>query len=283
MSQAASEPASQDASQPAHQAAPEPRRRKGRTIRSVDRALTILDILSDGGGEMALSEIAARSGLNISTCHHLLSTLHDRGYVAQNPDGRAYFLGAQMLALSVRRARHLDLVDAAMPALRRLAAETGHTVHLSVMQGTDLATLIKLDASQPDHAGPVRPVRRQALHATASGKAILAGLDDARIARLLKQSGLGRFTPATHGALAPLMEDVRAARASGIALDREEFEPGTACVGAGVQDRSGATVAAVACSMPVARAHGEHLDHVIGCLRRCVRAISAGLETAPRD
>lgn len=257
--------------------ATQPRPKRRRTIRSVDRALTILTILSDAGDEMPLNEIAFRTGLNVSTCHHLLSTLHDHGYVAQNPRGRAYFLGAQVLALSVKRARQFNLVDAAMPELRKLASETSETAHLTVLQGTDLATLIKLDSVQPVRAGSDSPVKRQAVHATASGKSILAGLADAEIDRIVGENGLARFTDATHATLDELMDDLRAVRKTGVAHDREEFEPGVTCVGSAVRDHRGTAVAAITCSMPAIRATQERLDFLAGCVLLRARNISASL------
>ncbi len=52
-------------------------------IQALDRAFLILDVLADAGGEAKLTEIAATAGLNVSTCHHLISTLHNWGYVSR--------------------------------------------------------------------------------------------------------------------------------------------------------------------------------------------------------
>ena len=71
-----------------------------RTIQSVDRALSILEVLAAATGEMPLGEIAERAGLNPSTCHHLLGTLVVRGYVGQTPSTRSYFLGARITQLA---------------------------------------------------------------------------------------------------------------------------------------------------------------------------------------
>ena len=116
-----------------------------RTIQSVERALDILEVLATGADEMRLNEIARATHLNISTCHHLISTLLDRGYVGQNPRGRTYFLGTKTLELSRARAAMIDLVQAAMPTLRALNQDTGETVHLDVLRG-----------SRPHHAGQAR-------------------------------------------------------------------------------------------------------------------------------
>ena len=74
---------------------------KSRTIQSIERALDLLDILATGDSELALHEIATRSALNNSTCHHLLATLVKRGYVGRNRRTRSYFLGARIPATAI--------------------------------------------------------------------------------------------------------------------------------------------------------------------------------------
>ena len=69
-------------------------------IQSVDRALLLLETIAAAGGEATLTELATRTGLNISTCHHLLATLIKRGFAAKVPGRRHYALGARILYLS---------------------------------------------------------------------------------------------------------------------------------------------------------------------------------------
>ncbi len=74
-----------------------PRDRSERqSIQSVDRAISLLEAIAEAGGETTLTELSHRTRLNISTCHHLLSTLVQRGYVAKVPVRRSYALGARI-------------------------------------------------------------------------------------------------------------------------------------------------------------------------------------------
>src|SRR5215475_4626239 len=68
-------------------------------IQSVDRALYLLETIAEAGGEATLTELATRTGLNISTCHHLLATLIQRGFATKVPVRRLYALGARILYL----------------------------------------------------------------------------------------------------------------------------------------------------------------------------------------
>ena len=248
-----------------------------RTIQSVDRALDVLEVLSASGTELPLGEIASRSGLNSSTCHHLLSTLAARGYVGQNPRGRTYFLGAKILELSSSRVRQFNLVEVAMPELRRVNQLTRESVHLTVMQGHDLTTLAILESPHPIRVATDSAGKANAAHATATGKAILAWLPEMEIARVIAEKGLTAFTDQTITNIADLMEGLRLVRRNGYAMDREEFQPGVVCVGAAIRDHSGAVIGSIGCSMPEMRASDDLLDKTKQAVRDCANILSERL------
>lgn len=251
-----------------------PRSQSGRTIQSVERALDLLDILADATTELPLNEVASRAGLNPSTCHHLLATLVGRGYVGRSPYSRNYFLGPRVTELSQLRLKQFSLADIAMPELRRLNMETREGVHLAAMQGYALVTLAKLEARLPVRVGSDDTGKTYAAHATATGKAILAWLPEAEIARVMADTGLPRFTDKTHSAIADVMEDLRLVRRNGYSVDREEFQPGVICYGAAIRDHAGAVIGSVSCSMPSIRAQGDHEENVKQSVMRCAAAIS---------
>ena len=76
--------------EPSGRKAQKRRPQNGASIQSVDRALTLLETIAELGGETTLSKVAARAGLNISTCHHLLATLVQRGFVTKGLGRRGY-------------------------------------------------------------------------------------------------------------------------------------------------------------------------------------------------
>lgn len=258
----------------ANQTVPLARNSIGRTVQSVERAFDILELLASAEREMQLREITNATGLNTSTCHHLVSTLVKRGYVGQNPRGRTYFISSKVLELSTSRLRQFDLKDVAMVELRRLNQSTGESVHLAAMQGYDLTTLAKLDSTRPIRVGTDMTGKADAAHATATGKAILAWLPETEIARVIAEKGLTRFTGKTITGMADLLEDLRLVRRNGFASDKEEFQPDVTCIGAAIRDHSGAVIGSISCSMPTIRAEGEHLASVIDAVRRSTTAAS---------
>ncbi len=250
---------------------------KGRTIQSLERALDLLDILAHADGELTLGEIAARSRLNNSTCHHLLATLVKRGYVGRNRRNRAYFLGGRLTELSDRRIKQFNLAALAAPELKQLGDVTGESVHLAVLQGSALVTLAKLESRLPVRVGADDISKTNAAHATATGKAILAWLPESEIGRVIAANGLTRFTERTIITIPALMEELRLVRRNGCAVDNEEFQPGVVCIGAAIRDHAGAVAGSVSCSMPAMRAKARPREQVKSAVKNCAAAISERL------
>jgi IclR family acetate operon transcriptional repressor len=245
-----------------------------RTVQSVERALELLKILGESDREMSLSEIASKASLRAPTCHHLLATLAKHGFVGRSPRTRSYFLGSKITELSNQRLKQFSLVDIAMPHLRELNETTLESVHLATLQGHALVTLAKLESKFPIRAGSDEANRTDAAHATATGKAILAWLPEAEIARVIAHMRLHRFTDKTISTISDLIEDLRLVRRNGYSVDDEEFQPGVVCIGAAIRDHTGAVIGSVSCSMPKMRAEGEHLEKVKAAVRACAGMIS---------
>lgn len=250
----------------------------GRKIQSVERALALLELLAESPGGIRLNDISKALNLNVSTCHHLLSTMMSRGYVAQSGKDRAYFLGGKVTELSGARMRQFTLVDVAMPALRALNERTGETVHLAVLQGDELVTIATLDSRHAVRVVSGPGGKAEAIHATATGKAILAWLPESEADRILARTGLARFTDKTITDRDVLTEELRHVRRNGFAVDREEFQPGVVCLGAAIRDSAGAVIGSFSCSIPTLRAGKERLRAVESDVKATARAISDNLE-----
>lgn len=244
------------------------------SVQSVDRALTLLEILARSAGGMPLTELSAGAGLNISTCHHLLATLVKWGYVAKVP-GRRYALGARGLHLGQAFLKQVDLPRRAQPLIERISAETGETAHLAVLQGSSIITLLKREGRHAVRVDTGTLGASDAPHATATGKAMLAWLPEHEIRRILAVNRMDAFTPNTITDAEQLIEELRLVRRNGHALDREEFQPGVVCVGAAIRDHLGTVVGALSASTPTLRATDEHLALMRDSVIAAARALSA--------
>jgi IclR family transcriptional regulator, acetate operon repressor len=231
-------------------------------IQALDRAFLILDVMADAGGEAKLTEIAASAGLNVSTCHHLISTLHNWGYVSRGINSRSYVLGSRILHLSAACLRQVDMPRRAQSFVDRLNDQTREAVQLAIMQDTTLVHVLRREARHAVRVEAGFGGNANAAHATATGKAILAWLPPTELDRIIADKGLTAFTPNTITDLDELKEHLRLVRRNGFSIDREEFRPGVICLGAAIRDHAGAVVGSISVSSPAFRSTPEYIEQV---------------------
>jgi DNA-binding IclR family transcriptional regulator len=228
-------------------------------IQSVDRAIDVLEYLA-GQGEGAVTDLAAHLGVHKSTAFRLLAALEARGLVEQVSDRGRYRLGFGIVRLAGATTARLDLVEQSRPVTTRLAVEVGETVNIARLEG-DAA--INVDQVRgPAAVSSVNWVgQRTPLHATSSGKVLLAFLEPGARDRVLA-AGLERFTAATVTDPAVLRRQLDQVTVAGWAATIEELELGLNAVAAPVRDRHGAVVAAVSVSGPSYRLGEDRLAAV---------------------
>ncbi len=228
---------------------PEDLARRDDNVRSVDRAISILQVLA-GRGPLGVSEIAKAVGVHKSTAFRLVATLENRGLVLQGQDRGEYRLGAGVVQLASGVTSHHDLILVSRATTQELAETVGETVNVSIHDGE---AVISID----QHTGPstITTVnwvgRRAPMHATAAGKVFLAFPDDA--GRPAEPAELTTYTPRTITDHAMLRAQLAQVRERGWSLCVEEQEDGLVAVGAPVRDATGAVVAAITVSGPTFR------------------------------
>ncbi|HZD89418.1 MAG TPA: IclR family transcriptional regulator [Pseudolabrys sp.] len=242
------------------------------SIQSVDRALYLLETIAEAGGEATLTDLANRTGLNISTCHHLLATLIKRGFATKVTGRRLYALGARIMYLG-HACLQVDLPRRAQPYLESVNQATGETVHLAALQGDAIVKLAVREALHAVRVDTGKLGRIEDPHATSVGKAILAWLPEDEIRRILAP-GLLRRTEHTITDFPELIESLRHVRRNGYALDREESLPGVTCIGAAIRDQAGTVIGGISASTPMMRATEEHIALIRDQITAAARALS---------
>jgi DNA-binding IclR family transcriptional regulator len=215
---------------------------------AVSRAVGLLKAFTLEEPEMRLQDLSRALGLNKTTAYRLLRALEGEGMVERAPDGDAWRLGPEVVALGSRALGGVDLRSAAREEIRALAAETRETVTLEVLAGAD--TLILDEAMGGYVIGTMPSVgTRWPAHATSTGKALLAELSPAGRTALLP-ARLARPTPRTIGERAVLERELQRVLARGFATSLEELEPGFAAVGAVVRSGAGQPLGALSVGGP---------------------------------
>jgi DNA-binding IclR family transcriptional regulator len=221
-------------------------------VQSVDRAVTILEILARAG-ESGVTEIAAELGVHKSTAFRLVASLEQRGLVEQTADRGKYRLGVGILRLAGATTARLDVVQESRPICRKLASDSGETVNIAVL--SDRSALYLDQVAGASSLQPHNWVGQHIpLHATSNGKVLLSGLPDDELDRVLHS--LPSYTEATITTKRRLRKELDDVRSRGYALAVDELEVGLTAVAAPIRNAHGDVIASLSVSGPTFR-----LDH----------------------
>ena len=249
------------------------------TPSSLRRALDLLDALASddavAGGGWGVNRLAAHLGRDKSQVSRSLRVLADAGYIERDPESMRYRLGWHVFALAARSADQ-RLLAAAAPILRQLVEhDLGERIHLSVLKGTEVLTLL---TQAPPHsvqtvawAGRLVPA-----HNTSSGRSLLVDLERHELVRLLAGIEFGVGGPNAPRDVDELFERILVARRAGYAVVDEEFEAGLVAVSAPVRDFRGDVMAALNVSGPKFRLGGR-LPFAGQVIRAAAHELSAQL------
>jgi len=225
---------------------------------AVSRAVSLLKAFSDARPEWRLTDLARTARLHKATTHRLLAALEREGMVARDAAGERYRLGPEAIAIGARAARANDLRAVSHAELERLSADTGETATLEVPAGAEM--LIVDEVLGRALIGATASLgTRWPVHATSTGKAVLAALSAPERRRVLPRRPV-RCTPRTVVSAAGLERELARVARRGYATALEELEPGYAAVGAVVVGGDGRPVAAISVGGPRQRFTAVRID-----------------------
>ena len=163
------------------------------TSQSLERGLAILSSFHPDRPLIGGSELSRELDLSRSTAHRYVATLAKLGYLQQDPDSKRYRLGPKVLDLGFSAINSMDLREISAPHLRLLSDETGCTVNLAILDGTDVVYIDRCRTARPRqreidlnlHVGARLPA-----YCTAMGKAILAFVPEDRLEEIIERDRL---------------------------------------------------------------------------------------------
>ncbi|MFC9926357.1 IclR family transcriptional regulator [Streptomyces sp. NPDC127190] len=241
-------------------------------VQSVDRAISVLEILARRG-EAGVTEVAAELDVHKSTAFRLLGALEARGLVEQSAERGKYRLGFGIVRLAGAVTGRLDVTQQGRAVCERLAAEIGETINIAVLQEHYAVNLHQERGpgavGAHNWVGQLTPV-----HATSSGKILLAHLPERERARILAAAGLRRLTPHTLTSRTRLEKDLAEARTRGYAVTLEELELGLHAMAAPIRSHDGEVVAALSASGPGYRFTEDRIHALAPALLKGAEEIS---------
>ncbi len=240
----------------------------------------VLEAVGSSEVDLGVRDLARELGIAKSIVQRLLNTLHDRGFVEQEPVSRKYRIGARAFEIGSGFTRSGSLAQIATPELEQLTKHHQLNSYLGILRDNAALYLATLQSSGPI-AIQVSPGDRIPLHTTALGKALLFDMPDAEIRALLEASPMERRTPKSKLAVSSLIKEIRQAKMLGFTLSEGENIIGIVSIGAPVYDATGHIVAAISGALPSEAIARGKLDQ----LSRAVMATAARISQrlgAPR-
>ena len=228
----------------------------------LDRALAVLGCFSEDEPSLGVGELAARTGIALSSLHRLLATLVAHGLLVRVP-GHHYAVGARMWEIGELSPLSLRLRERATPFLVRLYEATGENVHLAVLDGDEPESASVLYVGRVTGRRSIETISRAGgrgpLHATGVGKALLATRDEEWLDRFFLRR-LEKETVHTVTSERALRREIRATRAAGYSRTREEMTLGNISIAVALPPVPGLPPIAVGLVVHLARAESPDAE-----------------------
>lgn len=249
-------------------------------VTSIDRALTILEMLSQSKKGLTNSEVSRKLNLPKSTISYILRTLKQRGYLYKDDVLGKYRLTAKLFSVGSQGLRARELHDIALPILQDLVDRTGLTSHLAILDGYEAVYIEKVD--KPGFIMMNTWVgRRLDVHCTAIGKALIAHLPQETVAEIVKAKGLPKNTPKTITSPSQLFLELAKVRAAGYALDNSENSLDVKCIAAPIFNMQGKVEAAVGLTGTESQMRLHKLESYVKLIKQAAKNISRQLGYDP--
>jgi len=252
-----------------------------RSLRTLVRGLALLEEVVAADGQATAKSLAHRTGLSQSTCYQMLKTLELAQYVVHTPAG-FYEVGPSVTAMFRRLRMALTPQPRVSQALHGLRDKTGHTAYACVLRGSSIVLQEVAEGRGSLVVRMLQPGMRNNIHARASCRAILSHLSEQERRRILPSRslpGLTRFTVTRRG---DLRVALAAARKSGYAVERQEFEMGIACLAAPFFDATGTVAGSLTVAMPLAVLDANESDLAAAVMHYAAEAGPPASPSEPR-
>jgi DNA-binding IclR family transcriptional regulator len=249
---------------------------KRQQVTSVERALTILELLAGKSHGMSTSDLSRRIRIPKSSTSYLLRTLVARGYVSRDVETGYHTLGIRLLSLGGQAMQGLELRDIAIPHLRHIVERTNLDTHLAILDHGDAVYVERIES--PGFIKMATWIgRRMVPHVTGVGKALICCHDRAAVEEIIAIHPLKPITRNTITTLPRLMAELTKTRERGYAIDDEEHEARVRCIAAPVFAATGEVVAAIGVSGTAGQISDDAMPKIGNLVRSTALKFSAQL------
>jgi DNA-binding IclR family transcriptional regulator len=212
------------------------------------RVLRLLDFVSRQAENVSAKAIAHHEGVSLPTAYNLINSLIKEGYVERVPERKGYRLGPMIPLLYKRSLSKGDLVSQIEPVIEELAEKIGQRTYLAFYQDSEVMIADTKHVPGSPKIPEVVAGFRDAEHALALGKILLADLPEEEMKAFADERVLEAFTSRTITDPRRLDARLDQVRSEEYATDLEEFAEGFCCIAAPVRGPAGDVEAAIGIS-----------------------------------
>ena len=231
-------------------------------MKTVKKALMILDSFDEKTPIQGVTEIANRFGFNKSSTHFLLKTLVDDNYLIFDSKTKKYSLGFKLLVLAGRINHGRDLRDIALPIMQELSETCEEDITLNILiEGHRVCLAIAESRSFVRHIIPVG--KALPLHCSAAGKVILASMEPEEADLIIQKYGLPKFTSKTITSKEILFSQLDQIRKKGFGESRNEYGKDAAALAFPILNSNKEFVAALSIQTTITRLNKDAKKHYV--------------------
>lgn len=244
-------------------------------MQTLERAEKILGCFSLNKPLWGLNELSQQVGIPKPSVYRICEALVEIGFLRKNPD-KTYSLGLRLLELGSVVLSTLEVRKLAMEEIEKLQNLTGESIHLGILDGTEIVSIEALESS---HSLRTRVYigKRASLYCTAVGKALLAFLPKEQRDEIIEKLDLKPHTKNTITNKKELLKELERIRQRGYAVDNMEDEEGVKCVGAPILNSKRIAIASISISGPSMRITDEKIREYSKMVKEVARNISSKL------
>lgn len=219
---------------------------------ALDRALAVLEAVSDQQQAVGLPDLAARLNLPRQTVHRLLGQLEEAGLIRRDPSRERYAIGPRQARLALASLCSKNQGAPVRALLQDLVDDLKETCNIGVLDDLDYVYTERIECKWPLRTH-LEAGSRVGAHAVSGGKVMLAALQPLALKTLFKGRKLQPYTRKTHTRFAQIEAELAKVRTAGFALSEEELFDGIVGVAVPIRRRDGRVLSALAVHGPVTR------------------------------
>lgn len=202
------------------------KKKKSRIIQSIQRAINIMDCFDTQNDKLSLKEISKKLGLNRGTAHGIINTLLVNGFMEQDQESGKYLLGKKLISKAMLVSERIELKEISESYLKYISEKYDAPSYIFAYKYNDLFLLDKVYPENTYYITSSIVGKKMPFHATASGKLLLAHLDEDSLTEYINTADFESYTNKTITNSSELKKELTKIKKNKYSLENEEIEIG---------------------------------------------------------